>query len=186
LTPPPDAKTYRYTTTVQHREATYIAGTYKIPFPYDVRKEFGTGASVRVVGRINGVTFRRGLIPQGDGTHCMLMSLVLAKELRIFKGDEIEIEVWRDPNPKAFDMPEELEEALNDLPELKALFIRLPHGMRKNMASWVSAAKRPSTRAERTANLLHRLEQPVISFGGRTLKREEVLKLVPENDESAS
>ena len=69
-----------------------------------------------------------------------------------------QVEVWLNTEPAKLDLPEELAETLDFLPEMKTAWDQLSPGMQRSMCYWVGSAKTVATRAKRVAELLRRLE----------------------------
>jgi uncharacterized protein YdeI (YjbR/CyaY-like superfamily) len=63
------------------------------------------------------------------------------------------------------ELPEELAETLDFIPELKAGWDKLTPGMQRSMAYWVGSAKTQATRAKRIAELLRRFEEGNFQVG---------------------
>ena len=80
-------------------------------------------------------------------------------------GDMVTIELWLDPEPDRIDIPEELAETLDFIPEMKAAWDQLKPGMKRSMCYWVGSAKTAPTRAKRIAELLRRFESGYFQVG---------------------
>jgi hypothetical protein len=142
-------------------------GNYFVRFPFDVREIFGTGKSVRMVGHINTLAVERALIPHGDGTHHILVSTSIRVQLKIRLGDQVNISLKRDERPiDHVELPEELYVALEQDAEAYRRFQLLKHGDRRSMAIWVNSAKGLDTRIKRALDLVKRLQNDQVKFGG--------------------
>lgn len=64
------------------------AWTY-LPIPFDVREVFGTKSRVAVAGTMNGFAFRNSLMPEGDGTHSMMVGKELQTGAGARAGDSV-------------------------------------------------------------------------------------------------
>lgn len=130
-----------------------------IEFPHDVKELFGKRGEVRVKCLINGVAADRALMPTKSGYHIIIMGGDLRRQARIKKpGDLVNIELWLHPEPDRVDLPEELEETLDFMPEMKAKWEMFTPGMQRSLCYYVSSGKTIPTRAKRVAQLLQRLE----------------------------
>jgi hypothetical protein len=49
--------------------------------PFNVEEVFGSKARVAVAGTINGFPFHSSLMPNGDGTHCMMVNKATFRRL---------------------------------------------------------------------------------------------------------
>ena len=77
--------THRFKATLERLD---IRGAWTfISVPFSVEEKFGTRSRVAVKGSVNGVEFRSSLMPQGGGTHI----LVVNKQLRDKAGVEVGI-----------------------------------------------------------------------------------------------
>ena len=82
-------------------------------------------------------------------------------------GDPVTIELWLDPEPDRIDIPEDLAETLDFMPEVKALWDKLLPGVKRNMCYWVRTGKTAPTRAKRIAELIRRIENGEFERGRR-------------------
>lgn len=137
-----------------------------VEFPHDVEKLFGKKGNVRVKGTINGVAADRALMPTKSGYHIIVMGGELRKKAGIKRpGELVRMELWLDPEPDRIDIPEDLAETLDFIPEMKAAWDKLTPGMKRNMCYWVGSAKTAPTRAKRIAELLRRFESGYFQVG---------------------
>ena len=170
-------KTYRFAAELERFEGK--GAWYYLLYPNAVEKEFGTKGRLRVLGtmnlpgrqagRISGkkVKVDRALIPQGDGTHVVILGGELRKQLGVSLGDTIEMEFHVNPDPDAIDVPEELEIALEMEPELKPVYERQTPGTKRGISYWINSGKRPETRAKRAAEMMRRFASGAFAFGGK-------------------
>lgn len=150
-------KTYCFTAPLEKMNA-QMAFMY-VEVPIDVEQEFGTKGRVRVLGTVNGVAVDRALLPQKSGMHIIILGGDIRRAARIKReGDMVMVEFWKHPEPDKLDLPEELSETLDFLPEMKAAWDKLTPGMKRSMCYWVGSAKTEATRAKRVAELLRRFE----------------------------
>ena len=139
-----------------------------VEFPYDVEKLFGKRGNVRVKGLINGVAVDRALMPTKSGYHIIILGGDIRRAAKIKKvGEPVKVEVWLNTEPAKLDIPEELAETLDFIPEMKAAWDKLTPGMRRNMCYWVGSAKTTPTKAKRIAELLRRFENGHFQVGQR-------------------
>ena len=137
-----------------------------VEFPHDVKELFGKRGEVRVKTLINGVAADRALMPTKSGYHILVLGGDLRKQAGIKKpGDLVNVELWLDPEPDRIDIPEELAETLDFIPEMKAAWDKLTPGMKRSMCYWVGSAKTELTQAKRIAELLRRFEAGQFQVG---------------------
>jgi hypothetical protein len=148
---------FRFTATVERFEGK--GAWYFLEFPHDVKELFGTRAAVRMKGRINNVEIDRALMPMKSGFHVIALSGALRKQLKVREGETVEVEIWKNEDPDALDIPEELAETLDFMPELKQAWESITIGRRRGICHWVGSAKTIATRAKRVAEVLKRYEE---------------------------
>ena len=129
-----------------------------IEFPHDVEKLYGKRGTVRIKGTINGVPMDRALMPRQSGYHMIVFGTELRKKAKVKVGDTVKIEVWLNTKPLELDLPEELSETLDFLPDFKTGWERAKPGAKRNMLIWIKQGKTVATRAKRVAELLRRFE----------------------------
>lgn len=130
-----------------------------VEFPHDVKELFGKRGEVRVKCLINGVAADRALMPTKSGYHIIVLGGDLRRQAGIKRpGDPVKLELWLDPEPDRINIPVELAETLDFIPEMKAAWDQLTPGMKRSMCYWVGSAKTEATRAKRIAELLRRFE----------------------------
>lgn len=132
-------------------------GFHYVMFPYSVEELFGTRGSVRMKGTMNGIPVDRALMPRGNGTHFLIVSTEMRRKAGLRLGNKVHFSLVPDDRPDQPDLPEELSAALEMEPEAQVAFDQLNMGTKRNIAYWINSAKRPETRAQRTAEMLRRI-----------------------------
>ncbi len=125
-----------------------------LPIPFSVEAAFGTRARVAVTGTINGVPFRNSVMPEGDGTHAMMVRKSLREAAGIANGDRVDVVMRADTAPRKAELPPELRSALRGDVQAGAFFRTLSYSCQKEYATWVAEAKRPETRAMRVSRTI--------------------------------
>lgn len=169
-------QTYKFTAPMERMDGRF-AWSY-VEFPHDVEKLFGKKGNVRVKGTINGVAVDRALMPTKSGYHIIILGGDIRRAAKIKKvGQLVQVEVWLNTEPTKMDIPEELADTLDFIPEMKAAWDKLNPGMQRNMCYWVGTAKTTATRAKRVAELLRRFDSGYFQVGqgpnARPKKRSE-------------
>jgi len=126
--------------------------------PFDVYKVFGTRGRVAVAGTLNGHPFRNSLMPEGNGTHRMMISQELRAAAKVNPGDVVRITLSVDTAERTADVPPELQHALDHDPEAGAIFTALAPSHRQEYAEWIAQAKKPETKSARIAKALELLK----------------------------
>jgi len=129
-----------------------------VEVPFDARETFGE-ARPPVVGTVSGAEYRSRLAVYGGHTY-----LGLTRAIRgttgIEVGDEIEVVLRRDDEPRRVTVPAELVAALTCAePEVRARFDGLAFTHRREYAQWVEEAKRSETRERRAARAVEMLRE---------------------------
>lgn len=148
-----------------------------VEFPHDVKHLFGKRGEVRVKTVINGVHVDRALMPTKSGIHILVLGGDLRRKAGLKKpGDMVTVELWLDPEPDRIDVPEELAETLDFIPEMKAEWDKLKPGMQRSLCYWVNSGKTVPTRAKRVAELLSRFETGYFRAGQAANTRKKKVK----------
>ena len=132
------------------------AWTY-LPIPFDVHQVFGTRSRVAVAGTMNGFPFRNSLLPEGDGTHSMMVNKEIQVGANARAGDVVSISLELDQEERKVTVPQELEQALLEDKQAASVFATLPYSHRKEYADWISTAKQASTKASRVTKAVSML-----------------------------
>jgi hypothetical protein len=83
-----------------------------LSIPFSVEKEFGKKSRVPVSGTLNGFPFRNSLMPEGDGTHSMMVGKQLQVGAKANPGDQVNIVMQLDEAERVVEVPPELNRAL--------------------------------------------------------------------------
>ena len=116
--------------------------------PFDVEQVFGSRARVAVKGTVNGVPVRSSLMPQGDGTHFLVVNKDIRAQAGAEAGDTVAVSLEADTAPRRVDVPEDLANALI-ASDVTAAFSEMSYSHQKEYVDWIESAKRPETRARR-------------------------------------
>jgi hypothetical protein len=120
-----------------------------LEIPFSVEREFGTKARVAVAGTMNGFAFQNSLMPNGDGTHSMMVSKALQVGAKAAAGDIVTVAIAVDRSERVVNVPPELTKALSTNKAAAAAFKALSYSHRKEYAEWIASAKREETRVSR-------------------------------------
>lgn len=108
---------------------------------------------------VDGREYDRSLIPIGDGSHMIVISRAMQRELGKMLGDTLEVTVRLANGPHQPVLPEELAVMLDIEAHLRPKWDALGRGQQRNYCMWIDTAKTDVTRAKRTAEVLRRLEE---------------------------
>jgi Domain of unknown function (DUF1905) len=84
-----------------------------LEIPFSVEKEFGSKARIAVAGTMNGFAFQNSLMPNGDGTHSMMVSKALQAGAKAAAGDLVSVALAVDRSERVVAVPPELGSVLS-------------------------------------------------------------------------
>jgi phospholipase C len=117
--------------------------------PFSVAEAWGTKARIAVTGTMNGFAFQNSLMPNGDGTHSMMVSKALQAGAKAAAGDVVSVTMDVDRSERVVSVPVELKRALATDKTAAATFKTLSYSHRKEFADWIAGAKQEETRLRR-------------------------------------
>jgi len=126
-----------------------------LPVPLDVPKLFGTRGRVPVRGTLNGVRFRSTLSPYG-GVHYLPVNRALREQARVKAGDEVEVTLERDQEPRVVEAPADLARALK-AHKAAGEWERLSYSHKRAHVEAIEEAKKPETRDRRIQGAIAQL-----------------------------
>lgn len=155
-----------------------------LQLPEDASANFTSRSQVVVNGTVNNVPFETVLEPDGKWSHFFKVSEDLQKAANVKSGDSIDVELeqvqeWPEP-----DIPEDLQKALNDNPDVHMFWDTVTPMARWEWIRWINATKSAETRAHRIVVSLSKMRKgekrpccfnramctdPYVSKGGRLL-----------------
>ncbi len=136
-------------------------GSAFVRIPFDVEEVFGK-KRVGVKATIDGSSYRGSLVRMGGPCHLLVVPMEIRDQIGKSFGDEIEVTVEKDTEPREIIIPHDLRDALAGDPEAKASFDQLPYSHRKEYVQWIEEARRDQTRRRRIGQALELLKR-----GGR-------------------
>ncbi len=141
-----------FTTTVTQAEGLNATG---LPVPAEALAALGKGKKPPVKVTIGGYTYRSTVAAYGD-----VFMLPLRQEHRkaagVQPGDQVEVTLELDLEPRTVDVPDDLAAALAAA-GVREAFDALSYTLRKEHVRQVEAAKAEATRARRIANIVAKL-----------------------------
>lgn len=139
-----------YTTTIQKAEGLNATG---LRVPAEVIAALGTQKRPRVKVSLNGYSYRSTVAPYGD-----VFMLPLSQEHRaaagVNAGDEVEVTIELDLEPRTVEVPDDLRAALSEKPGATEAFEALAFSRRKESVRQVEEAKAQETRQRRIAKIV--------------------------------
>lgn len=129
-----------------------------VEIPFDVEAAFGA-KKPRVRAMIEGVPYRGLLTRMGGPNHILIILKGIREQIGKTFGDEIQVSVESDAEPRVVAIPKDLLKELKKDKEVKALFDRLSYTHRKEYVTWIEEAKREQTRKRRIVKTIAMLKQ---------------------------
>ena len=113
---------------------------------------------VVVKGNIDGYIIRNyKLMPMGKGQLFLPVRAEIRKSIGKKEGDWVEIVLYADNSP--IEIPGDFFDCLKEEPIAHKTFFSFTDGQRKEYLDWIYSAKTESTKVERIAQTLNRLEK---------------------------
>ena len=126
--------------------------------PFDVDQAFGK-KRVKVLATIEGVPYRGSLVRMGTECHLLPVLKEIRQQIGKAIGDEIEVTVEEDTQPRQVVVPVDLAQALESDASASDFFQRLSYTHQKEYVAWIEEAKRPETRQARIIKTIDMLKQ---------------------------
>jgi antitoxin component of MazEF toxin-antitoxin module len=127
-----------------------------VEVPAAVVEAFGAGKRPKVAITIGGHTWRSAVASKG-GRFLVGISAANRAAAGIEPGDEVEVTLELDTEPRVVDEPADLAEALDADPAVRGAFDRLPFGLRRKHVTSIEGAKALETRQRRIDKLIETL-----------------------------
>ena len=134
-----------------------LFGIGYVEFPFDVRLEFGSKKAVRIKVWFEGHPERKSLMPIGGGKHRITLSGQVREAIGKSFGDTISLVVEEDNEPRTVEVPEYLQWLLDNEPDMKKTFDRMPWSEKKFFVDYIIQASSEDTRVDRINMLFDRL-----------------------------
>ncbi len=124
-----------------------------VEVPPDVMQALGPGSRPLITVTINGHTWR-SRVASMRGQHLVGISAANRAGSGIAEGDVVQVDLELDTEPRVVPEPPDLAMALDNDPEARAAFDRLPYGLRRKHVAAIEEAKTPEVRQRRIAKLV--------------------------------
>ena len=131
-----------------------------IPVPDDVVAALGAGRKPAVRVTIGGHSYRSTVGSRG-GRFLLPLSAENRQAAGVSAGDDVDVELEVDTEPREVDVPPDLAAALAADPEAEAAFGRLPYSHRLRWVLSVDEAKSEETRRRRITKTVEALRSGV-------------------------
>jgi hypothetical protein len=129
-----------------------------VEVPFDAEKEYGS-KKPKVKATIEGVPYRGTLVRMGTECHLLLILKNIREQIGKTFGDEIQVTLEPDTEPRVIEVPKDLMKELNKDKEAQAFFDKLSYTHQKEYVSWINEAKKEETRQNRIHKTIEMLKQ---------------------------
>src|SRR5688572_12629983 len=85
-----------------------------VTFPFSVPEIYGTKGQVKIIATFDGVEYQGSLAPMGTGCHVLGIRKEIRKKIGKTFGDEVQVTIKPDLEPRTVTIPSDLQEILND------------------------------------------------------------------------
>lgn len=166
------------------RATLYKVGIVRcVDVPSRLSSRLGPGSAPPVHGTIEDVPFRSTLLARRGGTYRLCVHSRIWRSRGLDAGDAVRVAIERDEEPReAAELPRDFVSALDERPQVRAYLERAAPSLRREIARWLAAAKRPETRERRIAVALDRLEERAGKSKPRPLRRAPASGSPPRSD----
>lgn len=131
-------------------------GAY-VSVPFDVEAAFGK-KRVPVHATIEGEPYRGTLVRMGGPAHILIVLKEIRERIGKQPGDEVEVSLAEDLEPRVIEVPPDLASALQADAEARKFYDALSYTHRKEYVRWIEEAKREQTRVDRVARTVEMLK----------------------------
>jgi hypothetical protein len=121
--------------------------------PPEIIATFGASRKPRVIVTIGGYTYRSTVAVMG-GVYMIPLSKAHREAAGVRGGDQVEVTLELDTEPRTVEVPADLMAALSAAPGAKEKFEVLAYSKRKEFVRQVEDAKTPETRDRRIAAIV--------------------------------
>jgi hypothetical protein len=148
------SKKHTFTATIQNAGG----GGAFVEIPFDVEKAFGE-KKPKVKAMIEGVPYRGTLVRMGTECHLLLILKSIREQVGKTFGDEIQVSVESDTEPRVVEVPSDFAKALKKEKSALAYFKSLSYSHQREYVNHITEAKREETRAKRIDRTIEILKQ---------------------------
>ena len=128
-----------------------------ISIPSEIISKFPEKGRLRTIGTLNGAKFSLAIQGRKNGTGFFMIGSALRRDAKITKGDPVEVE-FSLCDPDFLELPEELQEVLEQDEEAGKIFYGMTVGMQRSLAHYVSGVKNTDSRIKRALELAFKMK----------------------------
>ena len=142
-----------FTTTVLKDDKVNATG---LPVPAEAVAALGKRKKPPVKVSIASHTYRSTVAAYGD-VYMLPLSAENRQAAGVNAGDQVEVTIELDTEPRTVEVPQDLSDALAQMPGATAAFESLSYSIRKEFVRQVESAKAQETRQRRITNIIAKL-----------------------------
>jgi hypothetical protein len=145
---------------VKFRTTVELGGTTAtgLPVPAEIVEALGSGKKPAVRVTIGAHTYRSTVATRG-GVYLVPLSGENRTAAGVAAGDEVDVELELDDQPREVAVPDDLAAALAEDDAARATFEKLPYSHRQRHVLAIEGAKAPETRQRRVAKAVEMLRE---------------------------
>jgi hypothetical protein len=128
-----------------------------VNIPFNAEEAYGAKGQVKVRGAVNGQPYRGSAMPQGDGSHYLVVNKALRDAAGVTAGDTVHVEMEPDTEVRQVAVPADLRAAVDADPAAREAFDRFSYSHQKAYVEWIQEAKAASTRQRRIVRAVEML-----------------------------
>ena len=129
-----------------------------VEVPFDVEKEFGAKRP-KVKATFEGVPYRGILTRMGTEKHILIILKDIREKIGKTFGDEVNMTVELDTEPRVLELPKELVKELKKDKEAKMFFDKLSYTHQREYVNWINEAKKEETKQNRILKAIAMLKK---------------------------
>lgn len=129
-----------------------------VEVPFDVEAAFGS-KKPKVKALIGGVLYRGTLTQMGGPNHMLIILKGIREQIGKTFGDEVEVTVEPDTEPRLVEIPPELAKAFKKEKAAGTYFNSLAFSHKREYVNYIMEAKREETRVSRVAKVVEALKK---------------------------
>lgn len=128
-----------------------------VVIPFDMEEVFGK-KRVKVQASFDGEPYRGTITPMG-GQPLLIVVKKIREKIGKQAGDEVEVTVQEDTEPRVVEVPSAFQELLKSHPQAATFWQSLSYSHQREYAMWFSEAKRAETRERRINKAIEMLQE---------------------------
>jgi hypothetical protein len=132
--------------------------TTGIRVPDEIVEALGSGRRPAVRVTVNGYSYRTSVASM-NGAFMVSVSADIRKKAGVAGGDEVDVEIELDTEPREVSVPADLQAALGTDPQAGEFFESLSYSHKSAYVLWIESAKKDETRQRRIPEAVRMLRE---------------------------